>query len=110
MGEPLIERDSTRTLRRWVGTAAEELAKETGDDGWHHLTPHYLRRTWATALVSADVDPLLVCARGGWEVRETFLDHYRGTFSPETRQREREKSRLAVATLRSASLFPSLSL
>jgi integrase len=52
---------------------------------------HDLRRTWATALASEDVDPLLVCDWGGWEDLETFLDHYRGTFSPEAQLRERQK-------------------
>jgi len=82
---------STRTLRRWIETARERLASETGDSGWHHLTMHDLRRTWATALASEDVDPLLVCDWGGWEDLETFLDHYRGTFSPEAQLRERQK-------------------
>ncbi len=78
---PLVEITSTRSLRRWVRSTADELYEETGDAGWDHLGFHDLRRTWATALASADVDPLLVCDWGGWNDLETFLEHYRGTFS-----------------------------
>ncbi|WP_222913520.1 site-specific integrase [Natrinema sp. SYSU A 869] len=88
---PLVEITSTRSLRRWVRSTADELYEETGDAGWDHLGFHDLRRTWATALASADVDPLLVCDWGGWNDLETFLKHYRGTFSPEAQQRERRK-------------------
>ncbi|RQG89333.1 tyrosine-type recombinase/integrase [Natrarchaeobius chitinivorans] len=87
----LVEISSTRSLRRWLRSTADELADETEDVGWEHLAFHDLRRTWATALASADVDPLLVCEYGGWNDLETFLDHYRGTFSPEARKRERQK-------------------
>jgi integrase len=85
----LVDITSTRTLRRWVTDAAGRV--EDDDPGWSYLTFHDLRRTWATALASADVDPLLVCDWGGWNDLETFLDHYRGTFSPEAQEREREK-------------------
>ena len=85
----LVDITSTRSLRRWVRRAAG--AVDDDDPGWAHLTFHDLRRTWATALASADVDPLLVCDWGGWNDLETFLEHYRGTFSPEAQQRERGK-------------------
>lgn len=81
---------TTRTLRRWIKDAREELAR-SDDDRWQHLTMHDLRRTWATHLKSEDVDALLVCDWGGWEDLETFLDAYRGTFTPEAQKREREK-------------------
>ncbi|MFA9415161.1 tyrosine-type recombinase/integrase [Natrinema sp. HArc-T2] len=90
---PLVEISSTRSLRRWIRSAADQLHDETGDAGWDHLGFHDLRRTWATALASEDVDPLLVCDWGGWNDLETFLEHYRGSFSPEAQQREREKVR-----------------
>jgi integrase len=86
---PLVETNSTRTLRRWVTRAAGTL--EDDDPAWRHLSYHDLRRTWATALASADVDALLVCDWGGWNDLETFLDHYRGTYSPEAQERERQK-------------------
>ncbi|QFU83374.1 tyrosine-type recombinase/integrase [Natronorubrum aibiense] len=88
---PLVEISSTRSLRRWVRSASDQLYDETGDAGWDHLGFHDLRRTWATALASADVDPLMVCDWGGWNDLETFLEHYRGSFSPEAQQRERRK-------------------
>lgn len=82
---------STRTLRRWISTAADQLADETGDPGWNHVGMHDLRRTWATSLRSADVDAMVVCDWGGWDDLQTFLDHYRGTHSPEAQKRERQK-------------------
>ncbi|MBZ6496002.1 tyrosine-type recombinase/integrase [Natrinema longum] len=87
----LVEITSTRSLRRWVRSAANQLYDKTEDAGWNHLGFHDLRRTWATALASADVDPLLVCDWGGWNDLETFLEHYRGSYSPEAQQRERNK-------------------
>jgi len=80
---------STRTLRRWMQDARETLAQE--DDRWLHLTMHDLRRTWATHLKSEDVDAMLVCDWGGWEDLETFLEAYRGDFTPEAQRRERGK-------------------
>lgn len=89
-GEPLVSRAS-RTVERWVSRAADRLADRTGDDGWRYLTPHDLRRTWATLLAAEDVDPLLVCDWGGWEDIEVFLEHYRGSYSPEVQRRELQK-------------------
>jgi len=87
----IVSINSTRSLRRWVRKAADKCYEETGDEGWEHLGFHDLRRTWATSLASQDVDALLVCDWGGWNDLETFLDHYRGTYSPEAQQRERQK-------------------
>jgi hypothetical protein len=61
------------------------------DTGWTYLTFHDLRRTWVTTLASAGVDPLLVCDWVGWEDWETLFDHYRGTFSSQAQERERQK-------------------
>lgn len=82
---------ATRTLRHWMQAAREQLAEEDDDPRWRHLTMHDLRRTWATHLKSEDVDPMLVCDWGGWADLETFLDAYRGDFTPEAQRREREK-------------------
>lgn len=82
---------STRTLRRWIKSTREQLA-EVDDDRWQYLTMHDLRRTWATQLKAADVDALLVCDWGGWDDLETFLDAYRGTYSPEVQREERKKA------------------
>jgi integrase len=87
----LLDVTTTRSLRRWLRTAADQLHEDTGDEGWTQLGFHDLRRTWATALAAADVDPLLVCDWGGWNDLETFLEHYRGTYSPEAQLRERDK-------------------
>ena len=35
------------------------------------------------------VDPLFVCQWGGWSDLETFLDHYKGTYSPEVQREAR---------------------
>lgn len=84
--------NAIRTVRQWVYDAAETLAEETGDENWHHLGPHDLRRTWATQMVGRyKVDPLLVCDYGGWADLKTFLEHYRGIYSPEVQRRELSK-------------------
>jgi integrase len=82
---------TTRTVRRWIEDARERLRAETGDPDWQYLGYHDLRGTWATALKSADVDPMLVCDWGGWSNLETFLEHYRGDFTPDAQRRERGK-------------------
>lgn len=87
---PLVDA-TTRTLRRWMSRATSNLLDETGDDGWTFVGMHDLRRTWATSLRSADVDAMVVCDWGGWDDLQTFLDHYRGTHTPEAQLREREK-------------------
>ena len=89
--DPILSITSTRTLRRWVGSAGEQLAEETGDAGWRELSTHDLRRTWATALADAEVDPLLALDWGGWEDLETFLEHYKGAYSPAAQRRARGK-------------------
>jgi hypothetical protein len=42
-------------------------------------------------LKGEDVDALLVCDWGGWDNLETFLEHYRGIYSPDVQKRERGK-------------------
>lgn len=87
---PIIS-STKRTIRRWVERARTELAERTGDDYWQYLGYHDLRRTWATSLRSADVDAMVVCDWGGWDDLDTFLDHYRGTHTPQAQRRERQK-------------------
>jgi len=89
-GDPVID-VTTRTIRNWVGRAGDRLADETGDEMWSYLSPHDLRRTWATSLKGEDVESLVVCDWGGWSDLETFLDHYRGAFSPDAQRKQREK-------------------
>ena len=82
---------TTRTIRNWVNRAGETIAEETDDEMWSYLSPHDLRRTWATSLKGEDVESLVVCDWGGWSDLETFLEHYRGAFSPDAQRRQREK-------------------
>jgi len=85
----VIEITTTRGLRKWVRKAAD--AADDEDRGWRYLSAHDLRRSWATQLRSKDVDPMVVMDWGGWNDLDTFLDHYRGTSTPEAQRREREK-------------------
>jgi len=85
----LVDR-SKRWVQRHLDRVTDELASEA-DEMWAEVTPHDLRRTWATALAASDVDPLLVCDWGGWSDLETFLEHYRGTYSPDAQRRELQK-------------------
>jgi len=86
-----IVTSSKRSIRRWVQKAREDIAEDSSEPYWQYLGYHDLRRTWATQLRSADVDAMVVCDWGGWDDLETFLDHYRGTHTPEAQRREREK-------------------
>jgi len=80
---------STRWVQRHLDSVTAELAAR--DEMWRHVTPHDLRRSWAT-LMSADIeDPLLIMDFGGWEDMETFLEHYRGSYSPAVQRRELSK-------------------
>jgi len=89
--DPILSVSTTRSLRRWVSQAGEQLAETTGDAGWRELSTHDLRRTWATALADAEVDPLLALDWGGWTDLETFLEHYKGAYSPAAQRRARER-------------------
>jgi integrase len=81
---------SPRWVQRHLDAVTEELAAE-GDEMWEYVTPHDLRRTWAT-LMSADIDdPLLIMDFGGWEDIGTFLEHYRGSYSPAVQRRQLAK-------------------
>jgi integrase len=84
--DPVVDRDSD-TVTRWVRNAAEDLASD-GVDGWRHVRPHDLRRTWATetyySLSLGGVPPAeeLVMGWGGWRMtesgRQTFRTNYLG--------------------------------
>ena len=96
LNEPVIlntkgEPTTTRTLRNWLDQTRKQLADREDEKYWLEVNLHDLRRTWATALASKSVDPLICCDWGGWSNLETFLDHYRGTYSPEAQARERNK-------------------
>jgi len=87
----VVSVNTTASLRNWIQAARESVADDVGDTRWHHVSFHDLRRSWATSLAAKDVDPLIVCDWGGWNDLETFLDHYRGSYSPEAQKRERGK-------------------
>jgi integrase len=81
---------SKRWVQRHLESIVDELADED-DEMWQYVTPHDLRRTWAT-LMSAEIDdPLLIMDFGGWERLDTFLEHYRGSYSPDVQRRELSK-------------------
>lgn len=88
--EPVIG-VTTRTLRNWTSKLGEELAEENDEPMWAELSPHDFRRTWATALDGADVNMYVALDWGGWTRIDTFLDHYRGTNSPEVQAENRER-------------------
>lgn len=85
----LVDR-SERWVQRHLDAVTEALAAED-DEMWAYVTPHDMRRTWAT-LMSAEIDdPLLIMDFGGWERLDTFLEHYRGSYSPDVQRRELSK-------------------
>lgn len=91
--EPVIDA-STRTLRRWISDTCTDIAYSEDTqyvDMWQHVSMHDLRRTWATALKGEEVDAMVVCDWGGWSDLDTFLDHYRGVFSPDAQRKQRDK-------------------
>ena len=69
---------SRRTIQRWVKSASDTLKERTGDDGWSHLSPHDLRRTWGTQAIESGVVPTVVMQCGGWDDFKTFQQHYMG--------------------------------
>lgn len=86
---PVVDVTTTRSLRRMLDRVIDRIDSE--DPGWENLTLHDLRRTWCTQLRGTDVDAMVVCDWGGWNDLDTFLEHYRGTSTPEAQRRERQK-------------------
>jgi Site-specific recombinase XerD len=87
---PII-RHAKRTVQSWVEKFAGEMFLETEDVGWTYVSAHDLRRSWATMLIQAEVEPLLVMEYGGWSSWEVFRDHYMDIHSPDFQRQEREK-------------------
>lgn len=78
--KPLIDA-SKRSIRRWLSKARSELAEATDEDDWREVSPHDLRRTWATTTYYAldthyAID--LIMRWGGWSDRDTFVNNYLG--------------------------------
>ena len=55
------------------------------------MSAHDLRRSWATLLIQAEVEPLLVMEWGGWSDYAVFRDHYMSIHDPEFQAEERLK-------------------
>ena len=95
--ESLVDVDE-RSVQRWVSWAAEDIAEETEDDDWHHVSAHDLRRSWATStyysLHASDVAKSLVMRWGGWSDENTFESNYLG----------REPDELATQMMEEAGL------
>jgi len=89
-GQNLI-RHTKRTLQNWVTDAADVMFRSTGEIGWSYVSAHDLRRSWATLLIQAEVEPLLVMEWGGWSDYEVFRDHYMSIHDPDFQAAEREK-------------------
>ena len=80
-----------RTVRDWVYDACEDLAEQTGEPDWREVSPHDLRKTWATNLVQSGVPVPNVMKWGGWGDYETFREHY---FRESDEQIERQLERV----------------
>lgn len=86
-GEPVVDR-SEKQVRRWVRSAASEIAETTGVEAWDWVRPHDLRRTWATdcfyslAFDGVPIAEELTMSWGGWVMtesgRRTFRENYLG--------------------------------
>jgi integrase len=81
---------TTRTVRRWLESARDQLADQE-DPQWTHLSMHDLRRTWTSLIGAYDVDAPVIMEWGGWENVETFISHYKDAYSPAAQSRERDK-------------------
>ena len=88
--EEIVQADAS-TLYDWVQRAANRCRAETKDEGWKHVGPHDLRRSWGVAILERGVLPSVVMEWGGWADWETFRNHYLAEFSPEALRRERAK-------------------
>ena len=74
---------SEDTVRRWVRELTDELAEETGNQRWEHVSSHDLRRSWATYhLVEQSTDVRVMMAIGGWSSYQA-IEPYLGKPTPE---------------------------
>jgi integrase len=85
--DPVID-VSKRSVRDWLAGVRETIAQETGDELWHDLGMHDLRRTFATdgyyslAFDGVPIAEQLIMSWGGWKQtstgRQTFREDYLG--------------------------------
>jgi len=93
---PLID-TGKRNIRRWMEKARDELEEQTGESNWQWVSPHDLRRTWATHTFYAlekHYAREIVMRWGGWSSVDTFRDNYLG----------RETDKMAADMMDSAGL------
>ena len=67
-----------------MARAGDHTVSVTGEQAYAKVTPHDLRRSWATVLLDTGTAPTVVMELGGWENYRTFKDHYLGHHSDAT--------------------------
>lgn len=73
---------SEDTIRRWVRELTNEIAEETGNDRWKHVSSHDLRRSWATYhLVERSANVRVMMEIGGWSSYQA-IEPYLGKPTP----------------------------
>ncbi|WP_137284200.1 site-specific integrase [Halorussus salinisoli] len=69
---------SVSTVRRWVTEAVDDIADETGNDRWRHVSSHDLRRSWASHyLVDEQVAVRVMMEIGGWSSYDAIEPYLR---------------------------------
>lgn len=64
--EPYVDK-SVDTARRWIRNITNEIAEETDEERWEHVSSHDLRRSWATYhLVERSTNVRVMMEVGGW--------------------------------------------
>ncbi|MFC7232966.1 tyrosine-type recombinase/integrase [Saliphagus sp. GCM10025308] len=75
--EPFVAK-SESTVRRWVDEASANLADETGNVRWRHVSSHDLRRSWASHyLVDKQVAVRVMMEIGGWSSYDAIEPYLR---------------------------------
>jgi integrase len=66
-GDERYVQKSKSTITRWVREITNELAEETRNERWKHVSSHDLRRSWATHYLVEENKPVRVMMTiGGW--------------------------------------------
>jgi len=70
-----IDEDQIRNI---INDAGKTAARQTGKEGYKHLTPHDMRRYFATHMLRREgVDIDIVMAMGGWDNRKSMEPYLR---------------------------------
>jgi integrase len=92
--EPFVQL-TERGVRDIVKRTAERAAEETGEDDFHHVSSHDLRRRYAQRLlVDERINPRVVMQVGGWSSFQA-IEPYLNAPTPEVVNEAFEESRLA---------------